>query len=99
MYFTFYTIVFFKKLNPKFWFPPQSQKLIMNNIKVHLPEGCYGRIASKSSLSLLGGGIIDQDFQGNIGVILINLSNFMVFYQLRRVKIPTTTSFNKNIKI
>ncbi|ODM88149.1 Deoxyuridine 5'-triphosphate nucleotidohydrolase [Orchesella cincta] len=47
-------------------------------IKVLLPRGTYGRIASRSSLCLNGlfvqGGVIDRDFQGTIKVIFYNSS-------------------------
>ena len=46
-------------------------------LKVALPKGTYGRISSRSGLSLLygievGGGVIDSDYRGEIKVILYN---------------------------
>ena len=44
---------------------------------IKLPEDCYGRIAPRSGLALahhidIGGGVIDQVYRGNIGVIVYN---------------------------
>jgi len=53
---------------------------VETNIKVSLPRGCYGRIAPRSGLALhhgidVGGGVIDPDYEGTIGVILFNHSD------------------------
>ncbi len=60
--------------------PPFQRKLIYTNIQIYLPRGCYGRIAPRSGLALshgidVMGGVIDRGYSGNIGVILINLSD------------------------
>ena len=49
----------------------------LGTIPVEVPPGCYGRIAPRSGLAVragvdVGGGVIDQDFRGPIGVILLN---------------------------
>jgi dUTP pyrophosphatase len=45
-------------------------------ISVEIPEGCYGRIAERSSVALkhiaVKGGVIDSDYRGPVGVILEN---------------------------
>ena len=50
-------------------------------LTVVLPKGCYGRIATKSSLAIKGlvvlGGVIDNDYTGEIIVILQNTSQFI----------------------
>jgi dUTP pyrophosphatase len=53
---------------------------------MQLPEGFYGRIAPRSGLALahhihICGGVIDQDYRGNIGVIIYKHSEilFLVF--------------------
>jgi len=51
--------------------------LVGTGIAVSLPVGVYGRIASRSGLSLnygleVGGGVIDRDYTGEVGVILYN---------------------------
>ena len=57
--------------------PPSANKLIKTDIAIELPRGMYGRIADRSSLALkkmisISGGVIDNGFRGNIGVIIIN---------------------------
>ena len=54
-----------------------SRKLIMLDISLKIPDNCYGRIAPRSGLSLkksidIGAGVIDSDYRGNVGVLLIN---------------------------
>nr|AAK43558.1 dUTPase [Lumpy skin disease virus] len=51
--------------------------LVKTDISLSIPKKCYGRIAPRSGLSLyycidIGGGVIDEDYRGNIGVIFIN---------------------------
>ena len=57
----------------------ENKKLILTDISIQIPKNSYGRIASRSGLSLkhfisVGGGVIDSDYRGNIGVILFNHS-------------------------
>ena len=58
---------------------PKKQVLIPTQIKLGIPPGYYGRIASKSRLAIqnqvhVGAGIIDPDYTGEIKVLLINNS-------------------------
>lgn len=51
--------------------------LIKTGISIEIPEGYYGRIAPRSGLALKHGidvlaGVIDSDYRGEIGVILLN---------------------------
>lgn len=60
--------------------PARERLLILTDIQIQLPEGCYGRIAPRSGLALhhyldIGGGVIDQDYRGNVGVIIYNHSD------------------------
>lgn len=60
--------------------PAWSTKLIKTDLAIAVPEGHYGRIAPRSGLALhhsidMGGGVIDCDFTGNIGVIMFNHSD------------------------
>ncbi|AFU77277.1 deoxyuridine 5'triphosphatenucleotidohydrolase [Myxoma virus] len=60
--------------------PPHKRCLVKTDIGLGIPEGCYGRIAPRSGMSLkfsidVGGGVIDRDYRGNIGIILINNGN------------------------
>ena len=57
--------------------PPYSQLLIPTQIKLRIPLGHYGRLASKSSLAILhhlhvAAGVIDPDYMGEIKVLLTN---------------------------
>ena len=57
--------------------PPHSRKVILTDIAIRPPVGTYTRIAPRSGLSLkksidVGAGVIDRDYTGNIGVVLIN---------------------------
>ena len=59
--------------------PSKSQAVINTDISVSLPEGTYGRIAPRSGLAIKNSiavlaGVIDQDYRGNIKVILFNHS-------------------------
>ena len=63
---------------------PESCGVVQTDIAIELPPETYGRIAPRSGLALsfltIGGGVIDGDFRGGIGVILYNHSkqNFYV---------------------
>lgn len=57
-----------------------ERKLFKTGIHIQLPAGYYGRIAPRSGLALKQGidvlaGVIDADYTGEVGVILINLNN------------------------
>jgi dUTP pyrophosphatase len=59
--------------------PPMSQRLINTHIKLVIPKGVYGRIAARSSLALHNSilvlaGVVDNDYRGEINVLLFNLS-------------------------
>ena len=60
--------------------PPHSQLLIPTQIKLQIPLGYYGRIASKSGLAILhqlhvGAGVIDLDYTREIMVLMINAAS------------------------
>ena len=57
---------------------PFQQRLVKTGLKVILPIGTYGRIAPRSGLALnqniwINGGVIDPDFTGELGVIIMNM--------------------------
>ena len=57
--------------------PPYSQLLTPTQIRLRIPLGHYGRLASKSGLAILhhlhvGAGVIDPDYTGEIKVLLTN---------------------------
>ena len=56
--------------------PARGKVLILTDLQIQLPEG-YGRIVPRSGLALehhtdIGGGITDQNYRSNLGVILYN---------------------------
>lgn len=60
--------------------PKWTHQAIGTQIKISMPPGVYGRVASRSGLSFrngieVGAGVIDADYQGEIKVILYNLSD------------------------
>ena len=54
-------------------------KLIDTGISIKVPEGTYGRIAPRSSVSkrgiLINAGVIDRDYRGPVKIMIHNLSN------------------------
>ncbi|OQR69581.1 deoxyuridine 5'-triphosphate nucleotidohydrolase [Tropilaelaps mercedesae] len=57
--------------------PARGKHLVMTDIQISVPEGCYGRVAPRSGLAVkhsigVGGGVIDFDYRGNVGVVLFN---------------------------
>jgi deoxyuridine 5'-triphosphate nucleotidohydrolase len=59
--------------------PAGKHKLVLTDLSIAVPAGTYGRIAPRSGLALKCGldvlaGVVDRDYRGNVGVILINHS-------------------------
>lgn len=59
---------------------PLERKLFKTGISIAIPNGLYGRIAPRSGLAYKDGldvmaGVIDEDYRGDVGVILINLGD------------------------
>jgi len=57
--------------------PPNDRLAIKTDISLQIPFGYYGRIASRSGLTIkhnidIGAGVIDSDYRGEIKPILIN---------------------------
>lgn len=61
-----------------FQIPSGERRLISTGIAVDVPRGCYGRIASRSSMAAQGldvaGGVVDADYRGEVKVILLKPS-------------------------
>ncbi len=60
--------------------PPWGKALVSTQITVGLPPGTYGRIASRSGLSVkndleVGAGVIDRGYTGEIKVVIRNFSD------------------------
>ena len=61
---------------------PLERKLIPTGLHIQLPDGYEAQVRPRSGLALKRGitvlntpGTVDGDFTGNVGVVLINLSN------------------------
>lgn len=60
--------------------PKWSRRLVKTGVSFQLEEGTYGQVfprsglASKKSIDI-GAGVIDSDYRGDIGVLLINNSD------------------------
>ncbi|CAB4374815.1 unnamed protein product [Rhizophagus irregularis] len=57
--------------------PAKGKALVPTDLAVVVPEGTYGRVAPRSGLALrnsidCGGGVVDADYRGPVGVILFN---------------------------
>lgn len=57
---------------------PGERHLFKTGLSFEIPTGMYGRIAPRSGLAFKSGidvmaGVIDEDYRGEVGVILINL--------------------------
>ena len=59
---------------------PLQRLLVPLDISIRLPEQTFGHILPRSGLALkygihVGAGVIDEDYRGNVGVLLFNLSD------------------------
>ncbi|CAI5479582.1 unnamed protein product [Closterium sp. Yama58-4] len=60
--------------------PARGQALVKTDLAIAIPLGTYARVAPRSGLALkhsinVGGGVVDYDYRGNVGVILFNHSD------------------------
>ncbi|XP_037959793.1 deoxyuridine 5'-triphosphate nucleotidohydrolase [Teleopsis dalmanni] len=60
--------------------PARGKALVKTDIQVQVPEGSYGRVAPRSGLAVknfidVGAGVVDEDYRGNLGVVLFNHSD------------------------
>jgi len=59
---------------------PHSKCLVPTGISIQIPHSHYARIAPRSGLAWksfidVGAGVVDEDYRGEVKVILINLSD------------------------
>ena len=64
--------------------PPRERKLVKTDLSIAIPENTYARIAPRSGLAYkksvdVAAGVVDYDYRGNVGVILVNNSNEETF--------------------
>jgi dUTP pyrophosphatase len=57
---------------------PGERILVKTGLEIHIPSGFWGNIRDRSGLALKHGlhtlgGVIDENYRGEIGVILVNL--------------------------
>lgn len=57
--------------------PAHGKLVAKTDIQVRVPDGTYGRIAPRSGLAAksfidIGAGVVDQDYRGNVGVVMFN---------------------------
>ena len=57
--------------------PSQGKVMAKTDLSVRVPDGTYGRVAPRSGLAAkhhidVGAGVVDQDYTGNLGVVLFN---------------------------
>jgi dUTP pyrophosphatase len=68
--------------------PASGKELILTDLQLELPRGCYGQIASRSGLALwdhiaVEGGEIDEDYRGSLNVMIFNHSeNLLIFLEV-----------------
>jgi dUTP pyrophosphatase len=60
---------------------PFGKAIVNTDLMVAIPQGCYGRIAPRSSLAAHHGinvaaGVIDQDYRGTLKIVLFNHAKF-----------------------
>eukprot|EP00759_Apiculatamorpha_spiralis_P014872 PhF_6_TR21651/c1_g1_i1/m.30837/K01520/dut, DUT; dUTP pyrophosphatase len=59
--------------------PARGKAIIPTDLSIAVPHGTYGRVAPRSGLAAkhhidVGAGVIDEDYRGNVGVVLFNHS-------------------------
>uniref|UniRef100_A0A8C0L745 Deoxyuridine 5'-triphosphate nucleotidohydrolase n=1 Tax=Canis lupus dingo TaxID=286419 RepID=A0A8C0L745_CANLU len=55
--------------------PPMEKAIVKTDIQVALPSGCYGRVGNINHANIIFlslAGVIDEDYRGNVGVVLFN---------------------------
>lgn len=60
--------------------PAHGKEIVKTDLAIHVPPGTYGRVAPRSGLAVknfidTGAGVIDEDYRGNVGVVLFNHSS------------------------
>lgn len=71
--------------------PARGKGVAKTDLSIAIPPGTYARIAPRSGLAVnhfidTGAGVVDEDYRGNIGVVLFNHSDKDFQGELRRAK-------------
>ncbi|KAG6499418.1 hypothetical protein ZIOFF_039204 [Zingiber officinale] len=65
--------------------PKKDKSLLTTGICFQIPRGTYARIAPRSSAALQGliimGGVVDEDYRGEVKIIAYNLTNKHIYLQ------------------
>jgi dUTP pyrophosphatase len=66
--------------------PARRRLIIPLDICIELPENTFGHVLPRSGLAVkqgihVGAGVIDEDYRGNVGVLLFNLSDYDVEFK------------------
>ena len=59
--------------------PARGKAVVKTDLAVAIPSGTYARVAPRSGLAVkhfidTGAGVVDEDYRGNVGVVLFNHS-------------------------
>ena len=57
--------------------PARGKGIVKTDLAIAIPHGTYARVAPRSGLAVknfidTGAGVIDEDYRGNVGVVLFN---------------------------
>ena len=57
--------------------PARGKGVVKTDLAIAVPPGTYGRVAPRSGLAVknfvdTGAGVVDEDYRGNVGVVLFN---------------------------
>lgn len=60
--------------------PARGKYAVHTGLSIHVPHGTYGRVAPRSGLAAkhfidVGAGVIDEDYRGEVLVLLFNHSD------------------------
>ena len=59
--------------------PARGKAVVKTDLAIAIPTGTYARVAPRSGLAVkhfidTGAGVVDEDYRGNVGVVLFNHS-------------------------
>ncbi|KAG6500563.1 hypothetical protein ZIOFF_040411 [Zingiber officinale] len=72
-------------INREQFVPKKDRSLLTTSICIQIPKGTYARVTPRSSVALRGliimGGVIDEDYHGEVKIIAYNITNKHVYLQ------------------